>query len=225
MLKSIDVSEWIWYSPKQGDSTELRSCLIKVDGRNGLEVDARSPENLVLNGVTADGQYLYLDSGNVVSFHGRLVGFAALEIVCSAEITYRIRQKGKWLEKADPTKVVIESDEAHSPMKDMFREELRKFARAMALEGIFKDDESVMELYEDFLEGDVGEDPEPDEFGLGHTEEDQVPGRTTTVPRKPRQEPEEDLDDEEAPPAKRSKAAPKAAKKPAARAQADSDED
>lgn len=178
MLQKFNAADWQHYVPKSENNEDIRSCLIPLQHPSegpdtSVHVELRSSTPMTLNAITQDGETLFLASGQVISFQGKLTGFTSVEIVTNSPFSHRMTETRNWLEKADPTRHVVEIDEsAKKPIEDLIRHEMKKMLHKMKNENIFATDESVEELANDFVNGDLefDEPGDPDPFGLGYEE-------------------------------------------------------
>lgn len=184
MMRTINAEEFAFAVPT---AEGQRSWLFEVRERTGVQMDIRCDEEVTLNGITTNGETVFLDRGRVVAFTSRLVGFSALEIVASKAFAYRSREKSRWREIPDPTRMVVEPDvDAGKPMSDLVKEELKKYLAKLDANKSLASDVDVEELFDDIEQGDLEFEQEADPFGLGYSEpEPQEEGRTTAAPRKP----------------------------------------
>ncbi|WNK12883.1 MAG: hypothetical protein [Microvirus sp.] len=182
MLQKLRASDWQFYSPK--GSGEKRNCQIDLKGVSGVSCEIRCDFPAELKAITTDGHTLLLGWGQVVSFTGRLEGFAALEIVSEKPFAFRASVNGAWFEVPDQTKLTIDHDEkASTPVENLVRNELKRVLGQMAARDLFASDVALEELLEDIDKGDLDFEAEEDPFGLGfeEPEEETIP----TPPKKP----------------------------------------
>lgn len=170
MQLHLKAGDYRFHTP-EGDGAEKRSCLIELEPLVGVTVEVRSSDPVELRAITALGQTVFLDWGQRISFAGKLEGFKALEIVAQAPFSYYVKAKEGWLEKPDPKSYVVEIDEsANKPMADLVKAELRKYLGRLAAENALASDVDVEELMDDLDNGDLEFEAEPDPFGLGYAE-------------------------------------------------------
>lgn len=184
-MKRIVAGEWEFYTPE--GKGEQRSVLLDLNGWDGVEIDIRSSSPVELRTITDKGNTLFLDWGQTISFSGKLVGFAALEVVANNPFAFRARKKAKFLEVPDPKRLVVAVDESSAkPMQDLVRQELLKYLGRASAMGALKDDVSVEELLDDIESGDLDFEAEPEMFGIGHAEmpplEPEAPAQPVPAP-------------------------------------------
>lgn len=194
MLKKLIASEWTTHVPN-GEG-EARSCLISLKGQQSVDFEVRSTHDLQVNLINLDGETLPVGYGRQVQLFARLEGFAALEIVTDQPFAYRSVQKLKWLEVPDETRLTVDIDEkATTPVENLVRAELQRYAGRLAAAGMLADDASLEELLDDIDNGDHEFEAEPDPYGLGYEEpdqldiEDEIPMKQEPAPSPAPQEP------------------------------------
>lgn len=169
-MKRIISTDWEFYVP-EGDGSEARNVLFDLNGFDGVDLEIRSSNPVEIRAVSDQGNTLFLDWGQVVSFEGKLTGFAAIEVVASSAFAYRSRKKGRWLEKPDQRRLAIAVDEAATkPLADLMREEVVKYMARREAAGVLGTDVSIAEFLDDIENGDLEFDQEPDMFGVGYAE-------------------------------------------------------
>lgn len=169
MITHYDASQWVWHETSATEG-EKRSCTMDVQGVSSLELEVRSAADVVVNLITLDGLTLPVQEGKFISVHAKLSGFAGVEIVASTPFCYRTSGLTLHEEKVDPRSMTVIAEESSSaPMSQMIADEIRKHLQRQEAQRTLTEDEA-MELVDDYLQGDLEFEDEPDMFGLGYEE-------------------------------------------------------
>lgn len=173
-MRDIHAQRWHQVVPNFSAKGEQRNQVYEIPDWNGVDVEVRCPEPVILNLVTKDGETLFLASGTVAGYRGRLVGAVALEVVCTAPYAIRLDQKKRWFEVVDPEPAVVVVDRpGEKAVEDIVRVELAKYVQKLKDMNAFNEEVEVEELLEDIRAGDLEFEEESmviDNFGLGYTE-------------------------------------------------------
>lgn len=174
MITRLIADQWRVHTP-EGDG-EKRQAFIELKGVEAVDVEIRSDTPVTLRAVAEAGHSVFLGWGQIVSFNGRLQGFAALEVETDTPFSYRCDAKAGWLEKVDPTPMVVSLEQkASSPIDQLVRQELQRMLGQMQARDMFKSDEALEEFLDDIENGDLDFEAEPDPYGLGFQEQDLMP--------------------------------------------------
>lgn len=169
MINTLKAEDWKWHKP---NSKKAEVKFEITDETTHVHFAVRSMNPVTLSAITKDGQTLFIDWGQSLSFNMKTVGFAALEIVADGPFAYQISEKLKWFEKPDPNRLVVPiEDPADKGLRDLMAQEHQKLLAQLEYHQLLTDDVSAQELYDDYVNGDLEfEEEEPDPFGLGYQE-------------------------------------------------------
>ena len=167
MLRKLNSADWQHYIPQVDKEGEVKSIVLELPLVSSLELEVLSATGVTVNLITADGETLFLDSGQRVSVQLKLTGFRGLEILASGLFSYRSSAKARWFERLDPTPMAVVAEQpARQPILDMLRTELNAYMARKELDEELRSEVSVDELIEDIESGDLDFEPDIDEFGL-----------------------------------------------------------
>lgn len=175
-MQTLNAEHWEQHVPEveEGKEGDVRSCRFVIPAENAITFEVRSSEVVTLNAVTKDGLTLFLDRGSVILFSAKMVGFAFFEVLCKIEFMYRSTMRSRWFEIPDQTRLTVDIDESASkPLADMIREEVLRLYGQEQLNQVMSD-MSLEELIDDIQNGDLDFEEEPDPFGLGAVEMEEV---------------------------------------------------
>lgn len=167
MLKRFEPSKMTYQEVQQGVET---SCMIPIGGTYKVNLEVRSPEPVMVNVVTADGEIIPLEHGMIVRWSGKLEECSAVEVVASTSFWFLCQKQGGWFETVDPTPIQVELKTTQEDIiRTMIDERLRRYQIEQNLQRDLTEDEKD-ELVLDIVHGDLEFDDTPDQFGLGYEE-------------------------------------------------------
>jgi hypothetical protein len=151
------ISDLIWFGVEEGKET---SCMVPLEGVNGITVEARCSKDCALNVVTDSGEIMPLDHGRIVRWSGPTTGYSAVEIVADTGFWYAVQKSSKWYEIPDPTPMAIELTQTKEDIiKSLIDERLRAYTVRMKMEKNLTEDEKdelILDIAHDDFEPKAG---------------------------------------------------------------------